>query len=546
MPILSREAFLPRHLRERHSERREWLANRDQLFAAATPREQEVLVAMAEWESNCRYGLIARPNLFSESKQYLGEYKMALVFYTISGRELPPKPNAVIRSLARIDRGLASLEARLARVQRRRFLAHLLRQVHASEEADVLMGVCFLLSAMRLEPDGQLTESLSAQINESFTQKGTPAARRLDRVLSLSDIKVDRDWRSRGVLTALLLEVAEQDLAAALRYLDEDALRLKDRRFDSFLEGHPEVLTRLALLLQFARPALAQKFLVRAVGFADHEFSKCLPDVLPQLRKVMDASCETLAQWVLERPQADEELEADSLYCLLRYGDPCQAYWSICLDRAWERCQQKMLEPVVHFQWHHRLIEVAFYSPPGSIIQAQALERFDTLVRERLSRYQYFSGDFYYRTHMSGLGDMKLLESAPYSGRNRRFQAAPNHPLNQVLRRNFQQALQDREQAHSVDELGLLVDFAIDLQNEAFAAECLEQISIRFESFARRFPKEAGQCLRDIGRCTKYHSTRAEKCAETFEKQLPLLDEISVEDAAVARTASNWSPRGVT
>ena len=545
MPVLNREAFLPHRLRELHRDRRAWLVNRDGLFAAANPREQEVLVAMAEWEAKCRYELIPRPHLFSNCRSYIDQYRMAMLPYTVTGRELPPKPNTIIRSLARIDRELAWLESRLAKVQRRRFVAQLLRQVNAVEEADVLMGVCFLLSAMRLEPDGQLTESLSARINESFVQKGTPATRRLDRVLSLSDIKVDQNWRPLGVLTSLLLEVAEQDLAAALRYLDEDALR-KDRRFDSFLEGRPDVLTRLALLVQSARPALAQNFLVRALRQADHEFSKCPPDAVPQLRKVMDASCETLAQWVLERPQSDAELESDSLYCLLEYGDPCQAYWSICLERAWERCQQKMLEPVVHFQWHRRLIEVAFYSPPGSTIQAQALERFDTLVRERLSRYQFFIGEFD-RMHMSELSAMKLLESSPYSGRNRRFQAAPDHSLNQVLRRNFQQALQERAQAQSVDELGLLVDFAIDLENEAFSIECHEQIVRRFESFARRFPNEAGLCLREIGRGTKYRSNLGDwqiRCAATFETLLPVLDAISLEDAAVARSAENWTSRG--
>ena len=92
-----------------------------------------------------------------------------------------------------------------------------------------------------------------------------------------------------------------------------------------------------------------------------------------------------------------------------------------------------------------------------------------------------------------------------------------------------------------------IVALALELSNQILVRKFHQILRQQFEQRARAYPADAGAALKRLIQYRYYSQTldemyRSEICQETFDLLVPILEGISPDDAAVARSGIGWNP----
>jgi len=394
---------------------------------------------------------------------------------------------------------------------------------------------------------------LDALLAESLENRRISAVRRIDALIrcamwSYDDNKyVMHDVGLRKHAWPLLLEVAEEDTAAAIRLIDKHWNQTRPPQILMTLHLHerPELAYKLAVKLKPLRMDFAADMLCALIFDASYQVKKLDQAAAEVLASIIDSSCKLLAEWMLERSWTTSQIALRSLDHLLRYGDPQAEYW---LKLAPETLAILKTLPLKELDQQLRpLAAVVFYSgDSGLISEASAL--FEGCIARRLN----ISGDWEWAV-MPAISDvsqsLSILEDKVMSMRNRHIAANPKHFLLQLVEAQLQVFLTRLFTAEPASALSNLVLLTLALSNETLIRKHHRMLHDKFEVLARDHPADAGLALKKLIQHCGYSQMddemyRKELCKESFNALLPLLETISSVDAAVARTGIGWSPRG--
>ncbi|QNA88894.1 hypothetical protein G4G28_11075 [Massilia sp. Dwa41.01b] len=544
MLTLPVEAFVPqRHLSAQ--ERQAFIAKRDRLFASCTPAEQYCLVSLGQWWCGRRQRLLATPNIFSES--YLTEFKRR--HFPWSGI----KPRIGVRVLAATSVKIAAMEKWHGQRLQAAFVAQL-EAMRRRGEHEVVMGVANYLRSLPVEFNTNGSPSLARQLEEmvnSCAQDATvdPKKRIASLIRTLQARSIGFDGELRAHVWKILLEVAEQDLAAAARLVDthwqsKDSLPVL---MTLHLHGNPGLALCLALAFQAHRPEFAADMMETSIQESVFMLAKCTAAERDPLAQSIDASCRTLASWtdMLRSGSAAAALQA--IRCLLRHGNPEDDYWPQLGRFALDILQGLAPDGRRTHVNIGVMAQVAAYSPSGSPQEAEALALFEACATEALAVSEEWS--FALQEMCSALAYAStVLEDKAISLRNVRMTVNPSHPLQQILERCVQAAL-DRAMARtSHDALGFLVSFTAMHWNEALTRKLH---GILRDRFAYHMPASLAAAGKALKAAAMYQSSRqvADETyrtalwQETFDLLIPVLARVSPGDAAIARAAIGYNPR---
>lgn len=564
---LPADAFVPRDLAD-GNERHAFAGQRDRLFAHCTGAEQRCLLALADWYGRHWHRLIGRPNVFDTCVAASFELR-----YTW----LPgPKPHPVlvawIRSMALVGRAIAGVEGRIGAWSQWRCLA-LLRSCVAPGDEDVLLGVVDFLRALPLQvgalwEQAPLQDRLAALTRDCMASRHVSARRRMDAALRCIDRNHDPVRHAlpdgtndlRRQCWPLLLELAREDLPAALHVVDAQAARQGQATALSTLDLHeaPELAYQLAMALHGHRPAIAAGLLRESVQYASFQRSRLTGEPAAGLERVMDASCRLLADWIAPAAELPDDDVLQSIHQLFCYGNPADPYWAALPPRALALVR---LHPGLALERRLRLLaQVAFYGAGCAPRAAEeALALFDGCVAATFASLQLTDADRQadrvdlWSTVGMAVSDMsrplQLVEDKQLSMRNCRIAASPRHPLVDAFAARMDQfdaRLLAQEPAHALHQLALA---AVNTHHEGLFRRQHGRLRDRIQERAPRFPDDAGHALKTViqscgGSQAGDQAYRQTVSQETFEALLPLLESISPEAAAHARTGVRWNPRG--
>ncbi len=565
--LLPKQAFIPRSITN-ENERRQFAEKRDRLFELCTEPEQCCLLALADWYESHWHRLIARPNIFATCV----EASFKLRYLWMAGPRPHPLLVARIHSMAVIGRAINAVEKLIGAWSQWRCIAFLRSSVQPGNE-DVLLGVVDYLRALPLQvglpwAKRPLQDRLAALTTSCMFSPRVSAYRRMDAAMRCIDRNYvpknyslpDGTNHVRKQCWPLLLELAHEDMQAALHIVDEQKARHGKANGFSTMDLHeaPELAYQLARALWPHRPAFAAVLLRESIQYASFQRSRLSGEAVAVLERVMDASCRLLAEWIAPDVGIADDEVLQSINQLFWYGNPADAYWTSLPARALELVRRL---PRRERGRRLRLIaQVAFYgeaTDPASAKEAHAL--FDEWVKQELESLQLTDwdrekdNDDLFSTVGHAVWEMsrslEVLEDKRGSMRNRRIAAAPDHPLVgtfEMRLEHFVQRLLAQESDVALHQLGRIAAY---VHHEGLFRKHHALFREQFAQRAPLCPEDAGRALKTVIRSCGYSQSddemyRKAVCKETFEAMLPLLESISPEAAAHARTGVGWNPRG--
>ncbi|UUZ48308.1 hypothetical protein LP420_36435 [Massilia sp. B-10] len=175
--------------------------------------------------------------------------------------------------------------------------------------------------------DRAISEQLELVARKCIGSKNGNAQNRIDSLIrSLSAAKLgDNTSRLRAQIWPVLLELAEQDIAAGIALIDTHWQSMQAPTMLSALSLHesPELAYRLAVLFQPHRPLFASEMMGESVVFSSYQLEKLNATERDALQQIMDESCRLLASWISAHPQDAWAASLRAIECLLQYGNPC-------------------------------------------------------------------------------------------------------------------------------------------------------------------------------------------------------------------------------
>ncbi|MEO8391275.1 hypothetical protein [Polaromonas sp.] len=565
--LLPKQAFIPRSIAN-ENERRQFAEKRDRLFALCTEPEQYCLLALADWYESHWHRLIAQPNIFATCVGASFELR----YQWMPGPKPHPLLVAWIQTMAMVGRAINAVENRIGAWSQWRCIAFLRSSVQPGNE-DVLVGVVDFLRVLPLQvgvswAKRSLQDRLAALTTSCMASPRVSARHRMDAAMRC----IDRNYEPKNYALPdgtnhlrkqcwpLLLELAQEDMQAALHIVDEQKARQGKASGFSTLDLHeaPELAYQLARALRLHRSSFAAVLLRESIQYSSFQRSKLTGEPAAVLERVMDASCRLLADWIAPDVGIPDDEVLQSIHQLLWYGNPADAYWATLPARALELVRRL---PERELDRRLRVVaQVAFYgetTDPAAAKEAHTL--FDEWVTLELDRVQLMERDrerdrddlfsTVGHTVWEMSRSLEVLEDKQGSMRNRRIAAAPDHRLVRTFEmclEPFVQRLLSQEPAVALHQLGRIAAY---IHHEGLFRKYHALFREQFTQRAPLFPEDAGRALKTVIKSCGYSQSddeiyRKTVCKETFEAMLPFLESISPEAAAHARTGVGWSPRG--
>lgn len=551
---LPETAFLPSH-KLNEKDRRLLIERRDKLFLLCTPAEQQCLIELARWYESHRLEISGQPNIVKQS--------FSAVFYHRLFPWVNPKPSLIERVLAKFSGAVHKVE----RWNGQRFQSDFITRMHSvvnEGDEDVLLGVINFFRILPLDVGfaGQraFEQKLDAMTSRCVASHRVGALRRFDALQRSVQCTYGPTGLQRGLgdpnlrkqAWPLLLEIAHENMAAAVRLIDEHWDQTPARPPEILMSLHlhetPELAYQLAVTLKPHRPGFAVDMLRESILYASFQLKRLDPPAAIALEKVMDASCRLLADWTFDTPLPDTKNSLRAMDSLFRYGNPEEGYW----QKIPRECLAviKGLEPAEQDKQLRLLAQVAFYEDRISPPAAEAHALFKTCVSRRLGepRGRDWEWDLA-RAVRDACESLSILEDKVMSFRNRRIAASPDHPLLRTMDEQLQGFLERLLPNEPASALSHLVSLTLALSNQTLIRKHHQILRDEFEARARDFPVDAGLALKQLIKYCGYSQMddevyRRDLCQQSFNALLPVLDGISPTDAAVARTGIGWSPRG--
>lgn len=545
---LPKQAFLPRrNLSEQ--ERRSFIERRDKIYSQCTLAEQQCLLKLALFYDSYRHELLGlgQPNIFSQSS-------VAVIFHRHLPWANPTKPNIGIRGLAQVSNLINKVERWHAQRSQAAFVKYLASLVDKGSE-DVLLGVIQFCLGLPLEVGNfygqrQFEDQLKTIASKCIDCNGVSALRRFDAAHRC--IQWQPQWQCvselRDQMWHLLLEVAHEDMASALELIDEhwNQNRPPQILMSLCLHETPELAYQLAIKFKPHRRDFAADMLCKSIFDASWQLKKVDEASATLLEKVMGASCRLLADWSFESPRMDSNTLLQSMDHLFRFGNPGDDYW----EKLPRECLTviKELAPAEQEKRIQLIAQIVFYESNPSPLVDETHALFQACAARRLSRIQEWE--------WSGSGDvsdvcrsLSILEDKALSFRNRHVAACPNHFLLVTVEKQLEFLLERLISEEPSNALNHIVSLALALSNENLIRKFHRVLREEFKARARDFPADAGGALKSLIQYCGYSQSddemyRKELCEESFQVLLPVLEGISPNDAAIARTGIGWSPRG--
>lgn len=539
--LLPDRAFLPRRVLAK-KELQAFTDRRNRLWSLCGPEERRCLLQVADWYASHDPQLLRRPNAFSESAQ-------ATLYHRLLHPMHAPQPDALTRSLASIQ----DVISRIERVRHQRHRAALVARLAARAEdagADVMLGVVHFLrllplhigleqQAFEIDLD-RLTATLVADGRVGAFARFEAVRQCIPWGAAISDSMHSETFALPKHLWQLLLAVAEEDMDAALRLVDEYGSGRKPAALDTFhLQPAPELAYRLAVKLKPHRPEYAIDLLTESISTASRQLPELEAADASALQRIVDASCRLLADWAFELMDAGAWSPLGASQTLFRYSDPGDEPW----QQLPARCMP-FLRALPAADLHRRLLivaQLAHYGPPP--LAQEALEMFKAGVASGLEASADVNRDAVKQVCRA----LSILDASTFSHGNRRIPPAPDHPLLHEARRQFD-TLRTRLLAGDAPQgLSKLVSLTLALSNESLFRQHHRILRDEFARHAPRHTDDAGLALQKLVQYCGYSQVddemyRKTLCRETFDALLPLLEAVSPADAAVARSGIGWNP----
>lgn len=527
-----------------------FIEHRDHVFMLCTPIEQSCLINLASWYGLSRQKIFSKPNIFTES------------FYAVLLYRLYPwanqKPPAIVRALAKISGLIFEAERLIGQRSQRNFIAYL-RLLVDRNDADVMLGVVHFLRALPLEIgfDGQrkLEQDLDAIREKCVLNGKVSALRRFDAVQRCilrsahANDSAARDSANglRKYVWQLLLEVAEEDIDAAVRLVDEQLTQRQTATIFTTLDLHaaPELAYRLAVKFKPSRVEFAVTMLQTSIFDLSWQLKKLEGPPSAALEKVMDASCSLLAAWTFETSAMDSRSVLLSIDRLFQFGKPEDSYWSGLSHKCVNTIQG--LNGAEQDNQLGLLAQIIFYGDKNSELVDEARELFSACISRRIGRPE--DSPFGLESGISDVcRSVSILEDKFLSLRNRHISANPDHFLLKIVEGHIQDAFDRLLTSEPSAALQHMVSLTLELSNETLIRKHHRILRDEFSVRARSFPNDAGHALKKLIQYCGYSQLddemyRKEICQESFTMLLPILDGLSPADAAVARTGIGWTPR---
>lgn len=554
LSTLPKTAFLPGH-QLNENDRRSLMERRDKLFLLCTPAEQQCLIELAHWYESHRLEISGEPNIVKQS--------FLAVFYHRHFPWANQKPGLIVRLLAKLSGAVYKVE----RWSSQRFQSDFITRMHSvvrEGDEDVLLGVINFFRTLPLDVGfvGQraLENKLDAMTSRCVASPRVSASRRFDALQRSVQCTYGPTGLQRGPSEPnlrkqawpLLLEIARENMAAAVRLIDEHWDQTPARPPEILMSLHlhetPELAYQLAVTLKPHRPGFAVDMLRESILYSSFQLKRLDPPAAIAMEKVMDASCWLLADWTFNTSLADTKSSLRAMDSLFRYGDPKEGYW----QKIPRECLAviKSLEPAAQDKHLHLLAQVAFYGDSISPPAAEAHELFKTSVSRRTREVQGRDWGWDLEMVIRDVShSLSILEDKVMSFRNRRIAASPDHPLLHTVDAQLQGFLERLLTNDPSVALSRIVSLTLSLSNQTLIRKHHRILRDEFEARAGDFPADAGLALKQLIKYCGYSQVddemyRKDLCRESFNALLPVLEGISPTDAALARTGIGWSPRG--
>jgi hypothetical protein len=343
----------------------------------------------------------------------------------------------------------------------------------------------------------------------------------------------------------LLLEVAEEDIEAGIKLVDEHCSKPDSPFFSLDLHETPELGYRLAVIFQPRRPEFAIPLLCDAIQYSSFQLKKLDAAGADALQEIMDASCRLLASWTLDTSEAAPAVRLRALDSLFWYGNPADPYWQQLPARSLELLRG--LTPAEQRQQLRLLAQPAFYADSGSPVEREALALFQTSVEYAIGSVRAWDDQM--RSAIDdACGALSILEDKTSSYRNRHIAANLAHPLLSIIEACVRNVRDGVLPIKPEAALSASVSLAVSLSNEKLIRRQHQFLRQEFEQRASQFPADAGRALEELIKYCHYSQSndeiyRTEICKESFDLLLPILVRISPPDADIARAAIGWNPR---
>ena len=554
LSTLPKTAFLPGH-QLNENDRRSLVERRDKLFLLCTPAEQQRLAELAHWYESHRLEISGEPNIVKQS--------FSAVFYHRHFPWANPKPGLIVRVLAKFSGAVYKVE----RWNSQRFQSDFITRIHSVVDEgneDVLLGVINFFRILPLDVgfDGQraFEDKLDAMTSRCVASHRVSASRRFDALQRCIQWTYGPTGLQRGLgdpnlrkqAWPLLLEIARENMAAAVRLIDEHWDQTPARPPEILMSLHlheaPELAYQLAVTLKPHRPGFAVDMLRESILDASFQLKRLDRPAAIAMEKVMDASCRLLADWTFNTSLADTKSSLRAMDSLFRYGNPEEGYWKIipreCLAVI------KSLEPAAQDRQLRLLAQVVFYGNGFSPLVAEAHELFKACVIRRLGEPRARDWEWDLESAIRDACDsLSILEEKVMSFRNRRIAASQDHPLLHTVDAQLQGFLQRLLENEPSAALSRIVSLTLALSNQTLIRKHHRILRDEFEARTGNFPADAGLALKQLIKYCGYSQVddemyRKDLCRESFNALLPVLEGISPTDAALARTGIGWNPRG--
>lgn len=350
----------------------------------------------------------------------------------------------------------------------------------------------------------------------------------------------------------LLLQIAHENIEAAVRLIDAhwNPKRPPPPEILMSLDLHetPELAYQLAVKLKPHRPEFATDMLGESIFYASFQLKKLDQPATTAVEKVMDATCQLLAEWTFDTSPMSAKSSLLSMDRLFRFGNPEEDYWQNISPKC--LAVIKGLEPTEQGKQLRLLAQVVFYGDSFSPLVIEAHELFKTCISRRTSEVQGRNWEWDLKGVITEVcQSLSILEDKALSFRNRRIAANPNHPLLRTVNEQLQDFLERLLSNEPSSALSHIVSLTLALSNQTLIRKHHRILCAEFESRARLFPTDAGLALKRLIQYCGYSQLddemyRKDLCQESFKALLPVLHGISPTDAAVAGTGVGWNPRG--
>ncbi len=547
--LLPKNSFLPRH-KLSEKERRSFIERRDKIYSLCTPAEQQCLQKLALFYDSYRHELVGlgQPNIFAQSSMVVFRHR----YFPWENQ----KPSLAMRGLAQVSVLITKAERWYAKRSQAVFIEYLNNLFNKGAE-DVLLGVTQFCLALPLQVGtlyGQraFEDQLKALAGKCISSVGVSALRRFEAAQRCIQWEPQSHpqyaFDLRNHMWHLLFEVAQEDMTSALALIDEHWNQIRSPQILISLRLHetPELAYQLAVKLKPHRRAFAVDMLCQSIFCASMQLKKVDQSSAELLEKAMDDSCRLLADWTFELPPMDSNNMLRPMGYLFQFGNPDDDYWKSiprqCLAII------KGLSPTEQDKQLRLLAQIVFYESSAPSLVSEAHELFQACVARRLSGIKEWQ--------WSGAGDVSdvcgsisILEEKTSSSRNRYITACPSHFLLVTVEKQLEFLLERLTSEDSSHALYHIVSLTLALSNENLIRKFHRALREEFEARACNYPADAGEALKSLIRYCGYSQSddemyRKELCEESFDVLLPVLERISPNDAAIARTGIGWNPRG--